>query len=174
MPLSSRTLAYRTAPKTDLSEREIELQSYRYHIDPLRDRIVPILMILFGVTLNVAHFVPRHQLGAIGMIQLAGVFAALGLAETAVMVAVAYAVNDWLDVTFGRFGTAILKFAGIVVFCDGVFAGLPIGLIPGHGFFGIIAAFLVYEFACMCLFRFSLNDARAFVALVGVFYTLFH
>jgi hypothetical protein len=171
-------LPYRSPP----SEREQELDSYMFGVDPMRDRIVPIVLIVIGYLLYLGFYMARYRLGPSGASGVSVAFAAIVVAETFALIGLAHLASGMFDIGFGRVGTAALKFAGAAAFCDGLgqhilarfpSAGSPRGVM-GRGSGGTFAvSFICFIIFFTYLFELKLQEAGGFVALIGICYTTF-
>jgi hypothetical protein len=100
----------------DGSEIRAQQRFYSKMIDPWRDLYIPVAMCVVGfVGIIVYAAMGRH--GWAAMI-LPLVMALVAAVKTALLLAIAFFLAAKMDVSFGLFRTALLKFVAIVVFID--------------------------------------------------------
>ncbi len=100
--------------------------------------------------------------------------------ETALLIGFALVIASPLGVSFGGFGTAILKLAAIVVLCDGVmtcfdgllskYLGAFSGGIFGYGAIGFPIALGIYWACLIYLFSMDPGDSWLVVIILSIFY----
>jgi hypothetical protein len=172
-PASIAPVSYASAP----TERELELNAWAYHVDPARDRIAPVVMIVAGLALFASHYTRHYHPSAVQLSALICIRALLVLPESILLTAFAYFAANWLDVSFGRLSAAHLKFFAIMMVADGLvaaftnparqswrsFGAATIGASFGAG------AILFYTFSVAYLFNQSLLDARRYHRVLAAF-----
>jgi hypothetical protein len=171
-------LPYRGPP----SAREQELNSYMYGVQPMRDRIAPIALLIVGYLLYLSFYITRYHVGLSGASAVSVAFAVIVAVEAAALIGLAYFAAGMFDIGFGRLGTAALKFAGAAAFCDGLAqhilwrfpsGGSPRGVM-GRGSGGtFLVSFIFFIMFFTYLFELKLQDVGGFVALIGIGYLLF-
>jgi DNA-directed RNA polymerase subunit RPC12/RpoP len=109
-------LAYQRGP----TARDLERSAASVIIDKKRDIQVPIALLLTGVGLYLSYYSIHYHLGSFGIIAISIGLVLMALLKTAVLFGFALIVAGPLGVSFGGIGTALLKFAAIALFCDGV------------------------------------------------------
>jgi hypothetical protein len=178
-----RTIEYRRPPSPPTA-RQRELEAYARDLQPVRDWIVPIILVVIGLALYVRWYVTRYHLGLAGAGVVSSAFVLLVAFETAILLVLAYGGAWIFDITFGRLDTAALKFAGIVAISEGV--GIYLRMRVGYnstsprGVMGvdsrpsIVLGFLVLLVLLPWFFNLKFSDARGFVAMVAILYTLAH
>jgi hypothetical protein len=153
-----------------------------YLVDPMRDRIVPIALLTLGALLYIRFYVLRYHLGLLGVSQISVAFGVIVMIETAALVAVAFLAAVMFEISFGRIGLAILKFAAVVSLCDGLAVCVhwrvsspasPRGMIGGGQTASFAISFVVFIFLFAYLFQLNVRDSGGFVTLLGMLYTLF-
>jgi hypothetical protein len=171
-------LPYRSPP----SARERELDSYMYRVQPMRDRIIPIALLVIGYLLYLSFYVRRYRVGLSGASAVSVAFAVIVLAEALALAALAFVAADMFDIGFGRFGVALLKFAAAAAFCDGLGQHItwryaspnsPRGIFYGQSRSNYALNFLFFTLLFAYLFELKLQEAGGFAALIGICYTFF-
>ncbi|HEX4054049.1 MAG TPA: hypothetical protein VHX86_07265 [Tepidisphaeraceae bacterium] len=169
-------LAYQRTP----TAQEKELASSKSAIDSNRDLKVPAALLLIGIALYVGYYAVHYNLGLIGICATGLGLTIMTILETAVLICFAMVVAGPLGVSFGGFGTAILKLAAIVVLCDGITtcvdgllarytAGIGSGGIFGFGLIDFPVALGVYWTTLIYLFSMDPGDSWMVVVLLAIF-----
>jgi hypothetical protein len=145
---------------------------------------VPIVLLIIGLASYVAWYVNRYHLDLAGAGVVSSAFVLFVAFETAILLVLAYGGAWIFDITFGRLDTAALKFAGIVAISEGV--GIYLRMRVGYnsssprGGMGvasrpsIVVGFLVLLLLLPWFFNLKFSDARGFVAMVALLYTVAH
>jgi hypothetical protein len=179
----TRTIEYRRPPSPPTA-RERELDAYARDLQPVRDWIVPIVLLIIGLAAYVAWYVNRYHLGLAGAGIVSSAFVLFVTFETAILLVLAYGGAWIFDITFGRLDTAALKFAAIVAISEGI--GIYLRMRVGYnsssprGVMGvasrpsIVVEFLVLLVLVPWFFNLKFSDARGFVAMVAILYTVAH
>jgi hypothetical protein len=169
-------LAYKQGP-TAADARRAANES---HIDPARDMYVPIALILVGTILYIGFYAIHYNLGGIAIISTSIGLTIMTILETAVLFGFALFIATPLGVSFGGFGTAILKLAAIALFCDGLttwadglfakFAGHAAGGgLMSFGVIGFPIAMATYWILLTYLFTMDPGDSWLVVVILTVF-----
>lgn len=169
-------LAYQLGPTSRDAERAAS------HIDPKRDLYVPVGLLLAGTILYISYYAIHYNLSAMAIISTSVGLTVMTVLETAVLFGFALSIASPLGVSFGGVGTALLKLAAIVVFCDGTttwvdglfskFAGNIGGGILGFGIMGLPVAIAVYWTLLIYLFSMDPGDSWMVVVILAVFYRI--
>jgi len=159
--------------------REAQLESYVYHVDPLRDRVVPIAMLLVGGILYLVRYGIHPGFRMSQNLEVWWFLGIVILVKTAVLVGLAFVIAPLVDVGFGRIGTAALKLAAIAVFCDGIVSHTtshisPKGMMIGYNMFGLALVALMYTIGLCYLFELTVAEAQKVVILLTVVFIAVH
>jgi hypothetical protein len=176
---SAIPLAYRRAPTAADAKRAAEAS----HIDKNRDIKVPLALLTAGAILYLAYYGIHYGLGIVPLIAIGVGLVIMTVLETAVLFGFALAIAGPLGVNFGGIGTALLKFAAIAMFCDGITTwvdglmsawtgGLAGGGILGFGVIGLPIALAVYWVTMTYLFSMDPGDAWMVVIILSIFYRI--
>ena len=169
-------LAYQMGP----TSRDAQRSAGNSHIDPKRDLYVPVALLLVGTVLYIGYYAIHYNLGGIAIISTSIGLTIMTLLETAVLFGFALAIAGPLGVSFGGIGTAMLKLAAIVVFCNGVttwvdglfskFAGnMGGGGLLSFGVIGFPVAIGIYWTLLIYLFSMDPGDSWLVVIILTVF-----
>ena len=172
-------LAYQRAS----TARERELAAAKTFIDTNRDLKVPAILLVVGVALYIGYYAIHYRLGAMGIVSTGVGLTIMTVFETILLFAFALVIAGPLGVSFGGIGTALLKFAAVVVFTDGITtwvdgflgrytAGLGGGGIFGFGVIGFPIALAIYWSMLTYLFSMDAGDSWMVVVLLAVFYRI--
>jgi hypothetical protein len=123
----------------------------------VRPYLVPLVLLAIGLGLYVA--VAFQQAGARSAAVVFGLVLLLGVIETIVGIAVAYAVAMLMGTNFGELKAAFVKFAGIFIFTGALSALIP---------FGGLLALLVYLLLLIWLFELEMFEAIVFAIVLGL------
>ena len=113
----AQPIAYRSAPTKENTKQD--RFSFGAMTHPPRDFYIPTALVIIGVLAIIGWAV---HLGA-GPVMVAIVSLAAGFAtllKTAILIGLAFIVAPMMGISFGDARTAILKFAGIVIFTDAI------------------------------------------------------
>ena len=172
-------LAYRRGPTAADKKRAADASQ----IDKNRDIKVPIALIAAGIILYVSYYAIHYALGLGPLIAITIGLLIMTVFETILLFAFGLAIAGPLSVNFGGIWTALLKFAAIAVFCDGVTTwvdgmfstwtgGIGGGGIFGFGVIGLPIAAGVYWVTMTYLFSMDPGDAWIVVIILAVFYRI--
>jgi hypothetical protein len=176
---SAIPLAYRRAPTAADTRRAAESS----HIDKNRDVKVPLGLMTAGAVLYLAYYGIHYGLGIAPLIGISIGLIIMTILETIVLFGFGLAVAGPLSVNFGGIGTALLKFAAIAMFCDGVTTwvdglmatwtgGIGGGGLLGFGVIGLPVALGVYWVTMTYLFSMDPGDAWLVVIILSIFYRI--
>jgi hypothetical protein len=165
-----------------MTAREKEHAASDSHIDPRRDLQAPAALLLIGAAIYVGYYAIHYNLGAGGVIATSIGLTIMTAIETVILVGFALVVASPLGVSFGGFGTAMLKLAAIILICDGIttcFDGLlsrymgPFGgSIFGFGAIGFPIALGIYWATLIYLFSMDPGDSWLVVVILAIFYRI--
>jgi len=176
---SAIPLAYQRAP----TARELARSSSDVFIHKKRDIQVPIALLIVGAVLYVGYYAIHYHLGGFAILATGIGLAIMGILETGILFGFALVIAGPLGVSFGGIGTALLKFAAVALFCDGIttwvdglFAmwtgGLGGGGIFGFGAMGLPIALGVYWVTLIYLFSMDPGDSWMVVVILCIFYRI--
>jgi DNA-directed RNA polymerase subunit RPC12/RpoP len=176
---SAIPLAYRQAP----TARELARSSSDVFIHKKRDIQVPIALLIIGAVLYIGYYAIHYHLGGFAILATGIGLAIMGILETGILFGFALVIAGPLGVSFGGIGTALLKFAAVALFCDGIttwvdglFAmwtgGLGGGGIFGFGAMGLPIALGVYWVTLIYLFSMDPGDSWMVVVILCIFYRI--
>jgi hypothetical protein len=171
------------AYQTGLTARQKELSSAKTFIDPNRDLKVPALLLVAGIALYIGYYAIHYNLGAMAIVSTGLGLTVMTILETALLVCFALAIAGPLGVSFGGIGTALLKFAAVVVLSDGIgtwvdgilgryTAGIGGGGVLGFGVIGFPIALAVYWCCLNYLFSMDAGDSWMVVVILAIFYRI--
>lgn len=172
-------LAYRRAPTAADLKRAADASQ----IDKNRDVKVPLALMAAGAILYLSYYAIHYGVGPVGLLAIGVGLIIMTIVETAVLFGFALAIAGPLGVNFGGIWTALLKFAAISLFCDGVttwvdglFAtwtgGFGGGGFFGFGVIGLPIALAVYWITITYLFTMDPGDAWLVVVILAIFYRI--
>jgi len=172
-------LAYRRGPTAAEKKRDADASQ----IDKNRDIKVPIALLATGAILYVSYYAIHYGLGLGPLIAITIGLLIMTVFETILLFAFGLAIAGPLSVNFGGIWTALLKFAAIALFCDGVTTwvdgmfstwtgGVGGGGIFGFGVIGLPIAAGVYWVTMTYLFSMDPGDAWLVVIIIAVFYRI--
>jgi len=110
----SRALNYRTPNRSD----ESGLVSNDGLHDPIRDLFVPIGLIITGAVGSLAYACLETKLGLTSLAIVSALTAVLTVVKIGILIGAALMLAPMLGISFGLLGSAVLKFASIVIFID--------------------------------------------------------
>jgi len=176
---SAIPLAYQRAP----TARELARSSSDVFIHKKRDIQVPIALLIIGAALYLGYYAIHYHLGGFAILATGIGLVIMGILETAILFGFALVIAGPLGVSFGGIGTALLKFAAVALFCDGIttwvdglFAtwtgGLGGGGIFGFGAIGLPIALGVYWVTLIYLFSMDPGDSWMVVVILSIFYRI--
>jgi hypothetical protein len=173
---SAIPLAYQRAP----TARELARSSSDVFIDKKRDIQVPIALLIIGAALYLGYYAIHYHLGGFAILAIGIGLVIMAVLKTGILFGFALVIAGPLGVSFGGIGTALLKFAAVALFCDGIttwvdglFAmwsgGLGGGGIFGFGAIGLPVALGVYWVTLIYLFSMDPGDSWLVVVILAVF-----
>jgi hypothetical protein len=180
-PIAAKTaaralpLGYQRGP----TAREKDLASSSTFIDKKRDIYIPCTLLGIGLFLSIGYYILHYQLGPGPLLFTSIGLLVMTILETGILLGFAFTVAGPLGVSFGSIHTAILKFAAIILFCDGVTTWLD-GLLAhyggggffGFGVFGFPVALAIYWILFINLFSMDPGDSWLVVVLLSVLYRI--
>ncbi len=169
-------LAYRRGPTAAEKKRDADSSQ----IDKNRDIKVPIALLAAGAILYVSYYAIHYGLGLGPLLAISIGLLIMTVFETILLFGFGLAIAGPLGVNFEGIWTALLKFAAIALFCDGIttwvdgmFAtwtgGVGGGGIFGFGVIGLPVAAGVYWVTMTYLFTMDPGDAWLVVIIIAVF-----
>jgi len=171
-PTRGIPLAYQRGP----TRQDLRRQSSATVIDPNRDYLVPIGMLLTGIVLSIAYYAIHAGLSPIGIAGAAVGITIVGIIETVFLVIFALVAAGPLGVNFGGIGTAILKLGATAVLCDGIltifngvmakYLGAFGTSILGYACIGLPIAALIYWLCMTYLFSMDPTDSWTVVLIL--------
>jgi DNA-directed RNA polymerase subunit RPC12/RpoP len=169
-------LAYQRAP----TARELARSSSDVFIHKKRDIQVPIALLIIGAALYLGYYAIHYHLGGLAILATGIGLIILAMLQTGILFGFALVIASPLGVSFGGIGTALLKFAAIALFCDGIvtwvdglFAtwtgGLGGGGILGFGAIQLPITLGVYWVTLTYLFSMDPGDSWLVVVILVIF-----
>jgi hypothetical protein len=166
---------YRSQPAVDEKARRF----MKNLADPVRDIYVPVGLLVVGFLGALVWVIAQTNWGAPGLILVSVVTAVTTLVKTIAVVVLAFALAPALGISFGTYGSAILKFVAIIVFIDSARLWLEVimqstGALPasGRGAHGSTLVDLLFTFALAAValyFLFGIDDSesRSFIGAMA-------
>jgi DNA-directed RNA polymerase subunit RPC12/RpoP len=172
-------LAYLRAP----TARELERSASNVFIHKKRDIQVPIALLIIGAVLYLGYYAIHYHLGSFAILATGIGLIIMAVLETGILFGFALVIAGPLGVSFGGIGTALLKFAAVALFCDGITTwvdglfstwtgGLGGGGIFGFGAMGLPIALGVYWVTLIYLFSMDPGDSWLVVVILSIFYQI--
>lgn len=169
-------LAYQRAP----TARELERSASNVFIHKKRDIQVPIALLIIGAALYLSYYAIQYHVGALAILAIGIGLIIMAVLKTGILFGFALVIAGPLGVSFGGIGTALLKFAAVALFCDGIttwvdglFAmwtgGIGGGGIFGFGVIGLPIALGVYWVTLIYLFSMDPGDSWLVVIILAIF-----
>ena len=150
------------------------------HFDKVRDLIMPIALVVVGITLHTSFYMVHYTLASSSMASVTFGLGLMELIEGVVIAAIALGLAASFGIHFGPLKTSWYKLISVTFFCGGVSVWVTDGIakftggftrgVFGYTLVGLPTSLVIYWFAMVFLFSMENDEAAVAVPVVSCFY----